>query len=63
MDDKNKNFKNKLKAIFGQTQWVYTDSRSIQEDSSIIKTHPTTLSLPQKGKTRGILLENRTVEQ
>ena len=32
---------------------VYTDSRSIQEDSAIIQTHPTTLNLPQKAKKSG----------
>ena len=33
---------------------VYTDSRSIQGDSAIIKTHPKTLNIPIKGKTQGI---------
>ena len=33
---------------------VYTDSRSIQEDSAIIQTHPATLNLPAKGKNQGI---------
>ena len=33
---------------------VYTDSRSIQGDSAIIKTHTVTLNLPHKGQTQGI---------
>ena len=33
---------------------MYTDSRSIQEDSTFIQTHPATLNIPQKGKTQGI---------
>ena len=32
---------------------MYTDSKSIQEDSTIIQTHPSTLNLPQKGKKLG----------
>ena len=41
------------KRLWSETK-VYTDSRSIKGDSTIIKTHPATLNLPLKGKTRGI---------
>ena len=41
------------KQLWSETK-AYTDSRSIQEDSAIIQTHPKTLDLPQKGKTQGI---------
>ena len=44
--------KNKLKALSGQKQNVYTDSRSIQEDSTIIRTHPATLSPPTKAQNQ-----------
>ena len=32
---------------------MYTDSRSIQEDSAIIQTHLATLNIPPKGKDSG----------
>ena len=41
------------KRLWSETE-VYTDSRSIQEDSAIIQTHLATLNIPQKGKTQGI---------
>ena len=41
------------KRLWSETE-VYTDSRSIQGDSAMIKTHPAMLNLPQKGKTQGI---------
>ena len=44
----------KLKAVSGQKQRVYTNSRSIQEDSAIIQNHLVTLNLPTKAQNQGI---------
>ena len=44
----------KLKAVSGQKQRAYTDSRSIQDDSSIIQTHPATLNPLNKDQNQGI---------
>ena len=49
MNDK-KIFKNKTKRSLQSETGVYTDSKSIQEDSPIIQTHPTTLNPPNKEK-------------
>ena len=38
----------KSKRVSGQKQRGDTDSRSINEDSTIIQTHPATLNLPKK---------------
>ena len=46
--------KNQTKKHLQSEKEVYTDSRSIQGDSTIIKTHPATLNIPPKGKTQGI---------
>ena len=54
MDDKNKNFKSKLKLVSGQKQRMDTDSRSTQEDSTIIRNHPATLNPPTKAQNQGI---------
>ena len=45
----------KLKIVSGQKLRVYTDSRSIQEDSTIIQNHLATLNPPNKDKNQGIL--------
>ena len=44
----------KLKTVSGQKQRVYTDSRSIQEDSPIIQNHPATVNPLNKAKNQGI---------
>ena len=44
----------KPKTVSGQKQRVYTNSISIQEDSSIIQTHPTTLNPPNKAQNQGM---------
>ena len=44
----------KLKRVSGQKQRVYKDTRSIQEESSIIRTHPTTLNPPTKAQNQSI---------
>ena len=44
----------KLNAVSGQKHRVYTDSRSIQEDSTIIQNHPATLNPPNKAQNQGI---------
>ena len=47
-----KTFKLK-KHLWSETK-VYTDSKSIQEDSAIIQTHPTTLNPPNKAQNQGM---------
>ena len=44
----------KLKRVFGQTQRIDIDSKSIQEDLAIIQNHPVTLNPPNKSKNQGI---------
>ena len=44
----------KLKAVSGQKHRVYTNSKSIQEDSGIIQNHPVTLNPPNKAQNQGI---------
>ena len=46
--------KKKLKAVSGKKQRVYTDTRSIKEDSASIKLHPATLNPPNKALNQGI---------
>ena len=53
MNDKNI-FKNQTKRSLCSKTWVYTNSKSIQEDSAITQTIPATLNIPQKGKNQGI---------
>ena len=45
----------KLKTVSSQKQRVYTNSISIQEDSSIIQTHPATLNPPNKAKNKAYI--------
>ena len=53
MNDKNIYKKiNKMQSLVKQR--VYTDSRSIQEDSTIIQTHLATLNPPTKAQSQGI---------
>ena len=54
MNDKNI-LKNQTKRSLWSEIGVYTYSRSIQEDSKIIQTHPTTLNLPKKAKKSGYM--------
>ena len=44
----------KLKRVSGQKQRVDIDSRSIQEDSTIIQNHLATLNPPNKAQNQGI---------
>ena len=44
----------KLKRVSGQTERVDTNSRSIQEESTIIQTHIETLNPPTKSQNQGI---------
>ena len=46
--------KKKLKAVSGKKQRVYTDTRSIQEDSTIIITNPKTLNPPTKAQKKSV---------
>ena len=52
MNDK-KIFKNRIERSLWSDIGVYIDSRSIQQDSTIIQTHPSTLNLPKKEKKLG----------
>jgi len=53
MNDK-KIFKNRIERSIWSETGVYIDCISIQEDSTIIQTHPSTLNPPNKAKNQGI---------
>ena len=42
------------KRVSGQKQRLYIDTNTTQEDSTIIKTHPTTLNIPNKSQNQSI---------